>query len=555
MTWDKNKNKLIIFVLLSGIILNLYFNLCKGSVASEVYDNLTEKASNELTQISLIDSLISNFEEGKIFLEFEGFNIENKLTWRFVPLKYYRTVYRYYPGEVHTGNPALIINRGLEFLKTPNKAEDEWLKENKFNYKLKYKLLEDGDILTEVKEITPPATDQRHLPHIVRLIFLSLFTITVFLILFSVLFLQMKKTPFQMSFDKKNLLSLFSITIILLMFLIVIGDSLLMPVYNGDAYAIWLLKAKVLFYEGFGSSYFHNPNLGYSHLDYPLLVPVLISGVYSMLGSADDSYGKLIYPLIYLSFVGLMFSAARRKLDLEKSLLLTALFASIPTLVRWSGTGTADMALTFFYAGSIFHLIIFLERENTFDLLLSSFYSCLCILTKNEGLPLALINIFTFIVFHSYPNKDIKRLFTYMSVMLIPCIPWFIFSQGIPKIHENSLASINPSHLLGNILRLKIIIPELLKEYLNIKDWGLFWITAVLVSVLCLKILKNKTVAISLLLFILHTSLYVYIYIVYPNSLEWLLSTTLERLILHTSPVIFLILTYLMAGKDKTPTN
>ena len=544
------KNLTIILVLLSGIILNLYFNLRQGSVASEVYDNFAGNASNELMQISLIDSLISNFDEGKIFLEFEGFNIEDKLTWRFVPLKYYRSVYRYYPGEIHTGNPALIINRGLEFLKNPHKAGDEWLKENKFNYKLKYKLLEDGDIQTEVKEISAPDPSQKHLPKTARLIFLSTFTTGIFIILFSILFLQMKKTPFQLSFNRKYFLSLFSLAVILSMFLIVLGDSLFMPVYNGDAYAIWVLKAKVLFYEGFGSNYFHNPNLGYSHLDYPLLIPMLISGVYSILGSADDSYGKIIYPFIYLLFVGLVFSAARRKLDLERSLLLTALFASIPALVRWSGTGTADMALTFFYAGSIFHLIIFLERKNTYDLLLSAFYSCLCILTKNEGLPLALINIFTFIAFYSFPNKDIKRLFTYISVMLIPCIPWFIFSQDIPKIHENSLAIINLTDFVKNIMRLKIIIPELLKEYFNIQSWGIFWILTAVLSLACWKHLKNKTVSMLSLLFILHTSLYVFIYLVYPSSLKWILSTTLERLILHTTPAILLILTYLFAGEE-----
>ena len=328
------------------------------------------------------------------------------------------------------------------------------------------------------------------------------------------------------------------------------GDSLLMPVYNGDAYAIWVLKAKVLFYEGFGSSYFHNPNLGYSHLDYPLLIPMLISGVYSILGSADDSYGKIIYPFIYLLFIGLIFSAARRKLDLEKSLLLTALFASIPTLVKWSGTGTADMALTFFYAGSIFHLIIFTEKKTIQDLMLSAFYSSLCILTKNEGLPLALINILILIVFHSIPQKNIKCFLTYFLILIIPCTPWLVFSQSLPRIHENSLAIINLTDFVKNIVRLKTIIPELLKEYFNIQNWGIFWITTIAFSLVAWKHLRNRTVAILFILFILHTSLYILIYIVYPFSMEWLLVTTLDRLVLHTTPAILLILAYLFDGEE-----
>jgi hypothetical protein len=549
MISNQHKNRIIILVLLAGIILNLYFNLKKGSVASGIYNNVFRNGSAELTQISLIDSLISNFDEGKLYLEFEGFSIKDNFTWNFVPLKYYRSVYQYYPGEIHTGNPALIINRGIEFLRNPRKVSDEWLKDNKFNYIIRYTLLQDGDITTDVKEISAPDPTRRHLPKKSRLAFLSIFTIGFFLILFSILFIQMKKTPFRLSFNKKDLLSLFSVTVILVMFLIVIGDSMLMPVYSGDAYAIWGLKAKVLFYEGFKSNYFHNPNLGYSHLDYPLLVPMLISGVYSILGTADDSYGKIIYPFIYLLFIGLVFSAARRKLDLEKSLLLTALLASIPALIRWSGAGTADTVLTFFYAGSILHLIVFMEKENIYDLMLSAFYSSLCILTKNEGLPLALINIFIFIIFHSIPKRDAKYFPAYVAVIIIPCIPWFVFSGNIPKIHENSLAGIDIAHFGENIERLKIIIPAFLKEYCNIQNWGFFWIMTIPFGLLFRNNLKNRILAILFLLFILHTSLYVFIYIIYPIHLEWLMKTTLQRLILHTTPAILLMLTYLYGGE------
>ncbi|MFA6567898.1 MAG: glycosyltransferase family 39 protein [Victivallales bacterium] len=550
MKRNQYKNKITILLLLTGIIFNLYLNLRNGSVASEVYGNLFGNGSSKLTKIALVDSLMADFHEGKIFLEFEGFNIKDNLTWDFAPFKYYRSVYQYYPGEIHTGNPDLIINRGTEFLLNPVKADDEWLKGNKFNYSIKYKLLQDGEILTEVKEISTPDPSHRHFPEKARLVFLSMFTIGIFVILFSILFLQMKKTPFQLTFNKKDFLALFSVTVILIMFLIVTGDSLLMPVYNGDAFGIWMLKAKVLFHEGFGSNYFHNPNMGYSHLDYPLLVPMLISGVYSMLGYADDSYGKIIYPLIYLLFVGLIFSAARRRLDLEKSLLLTALFASIPALVRWSGTGTADMVLTFFYAGSILHLIIFIGRKNTYDLILSAFYSSLCILTKNEGLPLALINAFTLIIFCSIPNRNIKFFFTYISLLTIPCLPWFIFSCNIPKIHENSLATVNLAHFAENIARLKIIIPAFFSEYSNVQNWGILWAMTVVFGFAGWKHLKNKTVAILFLLFILHTSLYVFIYVIYPYSLGWLLAMTLDRLILHTTPAILLILTYLLYGEE-----
>ena len=121
----RHKSKILILFLLSGIIFNLYFNFRKGSAASEIYNNAFGDGSNELKKIALVDSLISNLDEGKVFLEFENFSIKDNFTWDFVPLKYYRSVYKYYPGEIHTGNPALIINRGTEFLINPIKVDDK----------------------------------------------------------------------------------------------------------------------------------------------------------------------------------------------------------------------------------------------------------------------------------------------------------------------------------------------------------------------------------------------------------------------------------------------
>lgn len=206
---------------------------------------------------------------------------------------------------------------------------------------------------------------------------------------------------------------------------------------------------------------------------------------------------------------------------------------------------------------------LFLRRFNTssarlhgggkiHDLALAAFYSSLCILTKNEGLPIALINVFILLFFHSIPNRDIKCLLTYVSIMIIPCIPWFVFLQGIPKIHEHSLTSLNLAHFTENIERLEIILPAFFREYLNLRNWGIFWI---MTGILCFsgwKHLKNKMAVALIFLFILHTSLYVFIYLVYPYSLDWLLTMSLERLILHTAPAILLILTYL-SPVDENP--
>ena len=61
---------------------------------------------------------------------------------------------------------------------------------------------------------------------------------------------------------------------------VVLINAVSTPLQEWDAFAIWGLKAKVLFHAALRPIplYFHDLSLSYSHLDYPLLVPFLVPG-------------------------------------------------------------------------------------------------------------------------------------------------------------------------------------------------------------------------------------------------------------------------------------
>ena len=70
-----------------------------------------------------------------------------------------------------------------------------------------------------------------------------------------------------------------------------------------DAFSIWCLKAKVLAATALQDdpSYFYNPAMSYSHLDYPLLVPFLVSGTYGMTGYVQEHLGRMIFPILFIA--------------------------------------------------------------------------------------------------------------------------------------------------------------------------------------------------------------------------------------------------------------
>ncbi len=539
----------LIILLSACLLVNLFFCYGKDSLASTVYGIVFKGNREPLRPIVAVDSFCSKLEKGKVLLKFEGFESGNEATERIVPLIYFRAVFAYYPGRILTGDPSLVIRKGNEFLEKPFNPNEEWLKQNNVNYQVKFVRTKEGAITTDVRELSkvfPPREARGAIPLIMRLLVLAA---SVLIIIFLVLYLRhMRENASTSGCDtfKTDSLSLFSIVTISVMFLLVCCHSLLMPLYEWDAFAIWGLKAKVLYCEGLSSSYFNSPNLAYSHLDYPILVPLLMSaGIFSIASDSSDATCKYIFPLFYLAFVFLMYTAARRRLGQRHALLLTAIFASTPALVRWSGAGTADMALSFLYAGSILYLINFFETEKFYDLGISIICSICCALTKNEGLPLVIINFVALLIFSSKPlfsMKNLKAPALYFTASTIFYLPWLIFSQDIPKIHENYIGNLTIARFAGNLDRLQLIIPEMLLQFLSLKSWGLIWLLAIVAAVAGRKSFLEKPVLLLWFLFIGHILLYMLIYIIYPFELAKLIPETIERLYLHLMPAGILII-------------
>ncbi|GEM_PF-2269729 len=552
------QNRLIMAILGACIMVNLFFCYSRTSVVSTIYEVFFRDNQYPIRHLVAVDKLFAKFEKGNILVRFEGFDPEGDSGKKLVPLIFFRSVFDYYPGKILVGDPELIIKKGNEFLDTPFTPDDEWLERNKINYQVTFICNEEGGVGLDVQEISkdfPQIAAHGLLPVIIRIVYFLLAGMLV--LLFAFLFRRTGSGADEEGNNSRlDAFSIFSIVTIVAMFLIVCAHSVLMPLYEWDSFAIWGLKAKVLFYEGLGSDYFQNPNLAYSHLDYPLLVPFLMSaGTFSSAGYSGEMTSKIIFPFLYLGFVYLIYSAMRWRFSRNMSLLLTAVFASTPALVRWSGAGTADMALAFFYAGSVFYLIKFLEERKILGLIVSAVFSLLCALTKNEGLPLAVINIVILMIFLPSPRlgfKGFRSFLIYIAIFAVLFLPWFMFSHNIPKIHENYIGQLTVAKVAENLDRLKLILPEMLLQFFSIKSWGLVWILVFFASVAGLGIARTRSSMALWLLFAGHFLLYMLTYIIYPyDNLPDLIDQTIDRLYLHILPAGMLFMVLLKTEKQE----
>lgn len=103
-----------------------------------------------------------------------------------------------------------------------------------------------------------------------------------------------------------------------------------------DAYGIWMLKAKAWLVEGgLPMKLLHDPDYGYSHQQYPLLLPAMMAGWARIFGSVESFVW--VYPLVYGGVLIVIY-------QLTQSWGWTAAASFMGPLMAQGGRGHAGLA-------------------------------------------------------------------------------------------------------------------------------------------------------------------------------------------------------------------
>lgn len=336
---------------------------------------------------------------------------------------------------------------------------------------------------------------------------------------------------------------------IIFAFIILFANIFFTPLWDIDSFALWGFKSKVIFYNSLDkSSYFHNPSYGFSHLDYPLLVPLLNAGVYISMDKVSQNLGKLLYLPLYWSFSILLYFSCDEKIKKIFRCGLVAVIISAPALLQWSGAGTADIYLATYLALSLYYGLKFLKIHSHSSLCGFVLANAFLIFTKNEGLPIAFINTSILCLFSVISAKErgwqLLKLFLWIMLIIIMSLPWFIWSSDIPIIHENYPAQIKNILNSTHLQRIPLILNAFFRYMSNFSRWGLFWF--LLFATIIAGFNKKSTYLYLLLTFLAIFALYFVIFIISPWSVAYLEAAALERLLIHISlPGFFIISAFL----------
>jgi hypothetical protein len=313
---------------------------------------------------------------------------------------------------------------------------------------------------------------------------------------------------------------------------VVLYAAAFIPLRDFDGRAFWLLKAKGIAHDhAIDGPFFHDQEVSDPRNDYPLLVPLDGAAVFLLGNTYDDTYVRWLHVITFIALV--VFVRARA------GAWPAALLAWIPQACVGAEGGALsaynDIALGAFVAGAFFDLIEG-ERPWRFGMWLA-----FAALTKNEGLPLALILL-------------AAGAFVYRRRVTAALVPFgaavaslILWKHRVPHGGEEDLGALLPT-FPHQLHRLPGAIAGLAR-HLASPSWGLFWCAVAVALVALAWQGARREVAIPAFVISAAFLLYVAVYTVTTWVQIDLINSSADRVLLHVvGPGLWVIARFPMRG-------
>ncbi len=319
--------------------------------------------------------------------------------------------------------------------------------------------------------------------------------------------------------------------------------ALIKPIESYDSVAIYAFNSKIFYLEGRIPANFVNAFKGIvPHPDYPLLVPLAETSLYTFVGSLNDQLVKVIYPLFYLAIIVIFYNAARRIADRRMSLVFAFLVASTPQIKDHAAMGYADLSLTAYFFSGFLCLFLWMRQKEAGLLWLSFFLSALAVWTKAEGFLLCGVNASAMSVYLiSADGKGRRASGGAYIIALISLLGAVLALRSLLGLPFHGDFEVRGGLSVGSIpeyfRRVPAILYEYQREFFGPKKWNIIWMIFLFLFFKNLRVAFGRDLRPVTSAILLALALYGGIFLVTPLDLSWHLGS-LNRLMLHILPVV-----------------
>jgi 4-amino-4-deoxy-L-arabinose transferase-like glycosyltransferase len=331
------------------------------------------------------------------------------------------------------------------------------------------------------------------------------------------------------------------------------------PIEAYDAIATYAIRSKIFFLgESMLQDFFYNLSTLFPHPDYPLNIPLSETFVYLFLGNLNDQLVKVIFPLYFISILGILYCAVKRISGRTSALLAVFVLTTVPQFNNFATNAYHDVPFAYYcFAGTLFLLYWLKDMKSYGYLYISAAMTAMTAWTKNEGFVYCLANIIllgTFILMNrrNIKMKDLLSGLSYIGVILLMLAPWLWVKSAANLVNSDvGTTSLGQLNIFRNVYKIWPIFYEFQRQAFGPKKWNLIWIIFILSAIVYRRRVfteRQRYATISLLLVI---SGYVFAYLIGRDDIWHMVGTTWSRMAMHFLPFTVYWLALLYSGSEQ----
>lgn len=261
--------------------------------------------------------------------------------------------------------------------------------------------------------------------------------------------------------SKKANNALFSAVAVLIAFnfFVVSFFTFLFPVRFWDAISSWSFKGIAFFKDGSILPFFTGHSYTFSHLSYPLYLPLIQTWAYTWLGYADETLVKVIFPLFYLSLIVIIYRLFKESAGKTIAIILAYIISGLPVILDHGYIEYTNLLFSVVLLTGVYFFYIYAQKFRVLgktaieDLIPAAIFFTILAQIRSEGV-LYLIIFFILnlaIVLNAvvnkragcvkvklFKNKLLLNLLHTISYIIIPAavyfllsLPWLILRQNL----------------------------------------------------------------------------------------------------------------------------
>jgi len=310
--------------------------------------------------------------------------------------------------------------------------------------------------------------------------------------------------------------------------------SIVDPLTEWDAWAMWTMKAKALIvYGNLGVADF----AGAAHPDYPLLVPMLQSFAFRFIGQMNTEVVHVEYALIALAFVG----AVARIVSVRVGVLVAAAWSLyvllLPGFEANVPDALGDVPVAVYASLSALTFALWLRERRLSWLGFYTIFGAAALWSKNEGSSaLLIIAVVGTLLSVGRPfARNVVPPMVASAAIYVLFLPWLHWTSAEGIGHDRNLtAGLHPSLLIHEHARAVHSLKDLWSQLGNSSTWlFLPYLTGLLVAAALVRRVGVRVALFSLLVPVGLLASYVVIYTIStdPLGLDWYLATSSSRVI------------------------